>query len=203
MKIILASASPRRRQLLSLIIPRFDVLVPLVDETHTPGEGPMEFTARVSREKMDYILASLEPGKERELIITSDTIVTIDDLILGKPSDFTDAMKKISLLNGRTHRVVTGMTLCVRNGSAQGPGTMLTALEATEVTFRNLSSDGLKEYLHSIEYMDKAGAYAFQENGRMIVESFRGSVTNVIGFPLRLLFRMLHELDITGPVLLQ
>ena len=163
----------------------------------------MDFTERVSREKMDYILGSLEPGKDRELIITSDTIVTIDDLILGKPSDFTDAMRKISLLNGRTHRVVTGMTLCVRNGAVQDPVTMLTALEATEVTFKNLSRDGLKEYLDSIEYMDKAGAYAFQENGRMIVESFRGSVTNVIGFPLRLLFRMLHELDITGPVLLQ
>ncbi len=194
MKIILGSASPRRRDILRTIIPEFEVISPDCDESPEKNESPEHFTGRVSRDKLESVLSILNIGNIPSLIITSDTIVAIDGLILGKPADYDDAVKKLALLNGRTHRVITGMTMMVtgRNGSMRDR--ILTGIEITSVTFKKLDRRKIEEYLDSIDYCDKAGAYAFQEQGSMIIDCVSGSVTNIIGFPLRLFFSMVISL---------
>jgi septum formation protein len=201
MKIILGSASPRRRALLSLLCPEFETVAPDVNETSIPGERPEDFVRRMPLEKMRAVLARY-PADCPMLAITSDTIVTIDGLILGKPADYDDALRTLALLNGRTHRVITGLSACSRT-SEHPEGIIITDMEITEVTFRKMSIDDIRHYLSRIEYMDKAGSYAIQEHGGLIVESVSGSLSNVIGFPLRLFFRMLAEMKMADPVLVR
>ncbi|MCP4135498.1 MAG: septum formation protein Maf [bacterium] len=193
MKIILGSSSPRRKELLGQLIDSFEIISPDVDETHLPEESPDDFVLRMSREKGSCILSS--PAAENSLIITSDTIVTIDGIILGKPAHKEDAVNILSMLSGKPHRVITGISLLVcdanRNISRE-----LTDMEATQVRFKKLSREQILAYLDRITYMDKAGAYAIQEFGDMIVEDVNGSISNVIGFPLGLFFSMLGSMNL-------
>jgi len=195
MNIILASSSPRRKSILSGMFGSFSVLPPSIDETHHPDETPTAFALRIAEEKCRAVLESLPVRKRPALIIAADTIVTIDGRIIGKPADFNDAVRMISELSGRTHRVITGLSL-TRAGNNEADSGPLTASEVTEVSFRRLDHDGIISYLNNIEYLDKAGSYAIQEHGSMIVEGYRGSVTNIIGFPLRLFFSMLVEMGL-------
>jgi septum formation protein len=195
-KIVLGSSSPRRKEILSNIIDNFDICIPQVDEDIGYGENPLDYSNRISREKVEYIReANLSNGESR-LIISCDTVVTIDKMIIGKPRDYEDALKKIGILNGKTHRVISSITLSLERENTQ----MITGSEITEITFKNLSRDEMIQYLNSINYQDKAGAYALQENGELIIKKIRGSVTNVIGFPLRLFFRLLSALNIVALV---
>lgn len=196
MRVILGSSSPRRKGLLGTVIEDFEVIVPMADEVPLPGEDPEEFARRASREKMDSICAMHRGKANPQLIITSDTIVSIDGLILGKPANRDDAVQKIRLLNGRTHRVITGMTLHYLDSKKPMENRIATGCETTGVTFRRLSDGEIGEYLSKIDYMDKAGAYAAQEFGELIIEKTRGSITNVIGFPLRLFFTLVMELGL-------
>ncbi len=199
MDIILGSSSPRRKAILGGLVSLFRIVHPSIDETHLPGETPEAFSMRVAEEKCRAILASTDPRDCPLLIITADTIVTIDGNVIGKPDDLDHAIAMISALNGRTHRVITAVTLL----AAERPGgthRMLTAYETTAVRFRNLDRDGIIRYLETIDYRDKAGSYAFQEQGDLIVEGFHGSATNIIGFPLRLFFSMLSDMGILGMV---
>ena len=199
MKLILASSSPRRRELLGLITSSFEIIAPDIDEDTDHVETPRQYA-----ERMAFLKASavrIEPHSTRRepcLIISCDTIVTIDGRIIGKPLDFNDAFRTLRSLSGRTHRVITSLTLRIEDSSPE----ILTASETTDVTMKDLSDETITEYLSMIEYHDKAGSYALQEHGDMIIDSVRGSVSNVIGFPLRLFLQMTQKkkiLDGIGP----
>ncbi len=172
---------------------------PSIDEVPLPGETPEIFATRIAGEKCRAILGSCAASDYPLLIITADTIVTIDGHVIGKPDDFEHAVRMISTLNGRTHQVITGLTLLAAEGP-EGPRRMLTRHETTGVTFKKLDRDGIVSYLTTIDYRDKAGSYAFQEQGELIVKEFQGSATNIIGFPLRLFFSMLSEMGILGRI---
>ena len=197
MKIVLASASPRRRDLLGIVFSDFEIIVPHTEELYRSGEAPLDFVRRVSVEKMEAVIHQL-PGHEGPLLaIASDTIVTVDGLVLGKPSGYEDAFRTLSLLRGRTHSVITGLTLFHRQG-IDDHGRIETGHETTSVTFRDIPDEEIKRYLSLTQYMDKAGSYAIQENGEIIIEKISGSLSNVVGFPMRLFFRMLTGMGITG-----
>ncbi len=199
MRVILGSSSPRRRELLRGIFEDFSVMSPDADETPHSGELPEAYAARVAADKMCSLIPLLTAVTESTLVITCDTIVTIDGAIIGKPSGFDDALAILGRLSGRTHQVISGLSLALRcaDGSVAGGGTegfaTATGIERSEITFKALDREALAAYLGRIEYMDKAGAYAAQEHGGLIIERIEGSVSNVIGFPLRLFYRMLVE----------
>lgn len=204
MKIILGSSSPRRKKILGKIVKDFDICHPEVNEEPLHREEPLLFAKRISREKNDNIKTALSPDTPLPcLIITCDTIVTIDNMIIGKPSDYHDARDKLSRLSGRSHQVMSGLTLCVLSGKdsmSNNPNVSIencTNVETTNVVFRDLSDETISGYLDRVNCMDKAGAYAIQQHGDMIIERIEGSLSNVIGFPLRLFYRQCSELNIT------
>ncbi len=196
MDIVLGSSSPRRKMILEGILSYFTIVKPEVDESLVPGEEPEEYTRRISEMKSDYISGFLGYGNNDVCIITSDTTVACGERILGKPASLDSAVAVFRLLSGSTHRVITAVTLqVVREGS---PLEKITDYEITGVSFKKLDIETIYRYLGLIEYRDKAGGYAFQEHGDMIIQGFSGSVTNIIGFPLRLFFSMTVSLDITS-----
>jgi septum formation protein len=195
MKILLGSTSPRRKSIIGSLFGEFIVAPPSVDETHRPPESPEEFALRIAGDKCRSILRSGAAAGGPALIITADTIVTIDGRVIGKPDGLDDAVRIIGLLSGRTHRVITAMALHAMTDRGERARM---GCEVTEVTFKKLDDAGIRGYLASIDYRDKAGAYAFQEHGSLIVESFRGSATNIIGFPLRLFFSMSADMGLSG-----
>jgi septum formation protein len=199
MKIILGSTSPRRKAVLSGIFDSFEVFAPDVDEYPREAEGPIEFSMRISEDKSRSIVSRWAADENPCLIIAADTVVALGGEIIGKPADFNDAARTLSRLNGKTHQVVTG--LCLRT---RMQGTKLfqacTRFEITKVRFRRLDNHEILRYLRSIDYRDKAGSYALQEHGDMIIERYEGSVTNIIGFPLRLFFSMIVDMGVAGAI---
>ena len=171
-KIILASASPRRRELLALISPDFDVLVSGIDETALPNEAPQTFAERMATEKA----AALELPPDT-LIIAADTVVTIHEQILGKPESAQAAIDMLTLLSDKSHHVITGV--CIRT-----PVNFRTFSVSTEVTFRALAPSEIEAYVSTGCPMDKAGAYGIQGGAAPFVRSIHGSYTNVVGLPL-------------------
>lgn len=192
MRVILASSSPRRREILTKLFGDIEIMSPDVDESPLPGEDPVRHAERVSGLKAMASLEETAHSGDEELIIASDTIVTMDGMIIGKPLDYSDAVRTITSLSGRTHSVITAITLVYR---AVNP-VMITSSEETGVTFKPMDENAIRAYLSLIKYSDKAGSYAAQEHGDRIIESIRGSFTNVIGFPLRRFFIMLNGLGI-------
>ncbi len=199
MRVILGSSSPRRRELLRDIFDDFSVMSPDADETPRSGELPEAYAARVAADKMRSLAPLVSAGPDGALVITCDTIVTIDGAIIGKPSGFDDALAILGRLSGRTHQVISALTLALRRADGSGAGggpegfATATGIERSDITFKPLDREALAAYLGRIEYMDKAGAYAAQEHGGLIIERIDGSVSNVIGFPLRLFYKMLIE----------
>ncbi len=187
MKVILGSASPRRREMLSGLFNEIRVIPSSIDEKIIPGETPEEFTVRISREKA-LDIRNRGKIKSPALLITSDTVVAVDNRILGKPADHDDAVSMLSLLSRRWHRVISSINLEYIHGDSHSS---LTGFEVTGVRFKELSRTAIEEYLEKIDYSDKAGSYAIQESGEMIIDDLEGSITNVIGFPLRKFFSML------------
>ena len=168
--ILLASASPRRRELLALLGVRFDVVVPDVDETPLPDEPPRAFAERMARDKAAAVASS-------GVVVAADTVVVLGGRILGKPADAADARAMLAALSGRTHRVLTGV--CVRRNERAHVFSV-----ATEVEFRPLCEEEISAYVDSGEPMDKAGAYAVQGGASSMVRALRGSYSNVVGLPL-------------------
>ncbi len=195
MRVILASTSPRRKTILESVIPSFEIIAPCVDESSFTWEKPHSHTERVSAMKAEYALSSSGRGGEI-LVIASDTIVTYEGRIIGKPADYEDAVLTLTALSGKTHSVVTAVTIIHDKGMLK----RATSSEETSVTFRKLDGEAIRKYLSLVEYADKAGSYAVQEYGEMIVASLRGSLTNVIGFPLRKFFAMLADLGLLNRV---
>lgn len=186
-KIILASASPRRRELLERIgVTDFEVRAPEVDENFPEGLSPEETVQFISREKAE---AAREQWGLEPIIITADTMVFLDDRRLGKPRSEVDALEMLTALQGRRHTVCTGVTV------SQGEK-ILTEAESTGVIFRPAEKRELLSYIATGEPMDKAGAYGVQGKGALLVERLEGDFFNVMGLPVLRLSRMLSEFGV-------
>ena len=187
-RIVLASGSPRRQELLNRIgITDFDIRVPQTDEHYPAGLTPAQIVEYISREKADAAAKLCTP---EEIVITADTMVFLDDQRLGKPHDEAEALSMLTALSGRKHRVCTGVT--VRQGEKA-----LTRTQSTDVYFREASRQELLAYIRGGEPMDKAGAYGVQGQGALLVERIDGDFFNVMGLPVVLLSRMLAEFGVT------
>lgn len=186
--IVLASASPRRQELLRRIgILDFDVRVPVVEERFPDGLKPPQVVSYISREKAEAAAGLCGSG---DIVITADTMVFLDDQRLGKPADEADALRMLTALQGRRHTVCTGVT--VRQGER-----LITESESTDVYFRPASRAELLGYIKTGEPMDKAGAYGVQGKGALLVERLEGDFFNVMGLPLLRLSRMLSRFGVT------
>jgi nucleoside triphosphate pyrophosphatase len=186
-KFILASASPRRRELLASIGLDFDIMPSHVPEVHAEGEAPEEYVARLSRDKA----AALAREHPSRWIIAADTTVLLGDQLLEKPADAADAARMLATIAGRTHVVYTGVTLENIESDYRD-----TRVAESEVRMLPLSAPEIDWYVRTGEPLDKAGAYAVQGMGAMFIDSIHGSYTNVVGLPLATLFQMLRKAGI-------
>ncbi|WP_019592726.1 nucleoside triphosphate pyrophosphatase [Thioalkalivibrio sp. ALRh] len=173
--LLLASASPRRRELLEQVQLVFEVAPMDVDETPLPGESPEALVERLAIAKAE---AALERGIPGQWVLAADTVVALGDEALGKPVDFADAESMLQRLSGGEHRVVSGMALC-RPGESMRACTV-----TTRVRMRPLTPSDIERYWATGEPRGKAGAYAIQGRGAAFVEWIAGSYTNVVGLPL-------------------
>jgi septum formation protein len=182
--VTLASGSPRRSEILALAGLTCKVIVPDVDEDIPVGVSPEQFALDIAAHKLAHV-----PGTSG-ITIAADTIVVLDDRILGKPLDETDAKRMLRLLSGKRHYVITSLAL--RDNVS---GREICDCEKSYVTFQQLGDDAIASYVNSGEPMDKAGAYGIQGMGELLVEKLEGSLHNVIGFPIKLFVRMIRELQ--------
>lgn len=194
--LVLASASPRRNELLARFGRPFVVRPADVDETVHPGEGAADLVRRLAAVKAEAAMA--QAAESDVVVLAADTVVVVDDEILGKPVNATEAASMLARLSGRTHQVLTGVALARRTdpvasvdsgigaetagvGSAQS---LFVEVEATEVTFVTLEPSDIDWYVATGEPLDKAGAYGIQGQGGLFVSSIRGNYDNVVGLPL-------------------
>lgn len=182
MQLILASQSPRRRELLSLFHIPFTVRVSDADEKMDPALSPFDEVGRVSREK-----ALAVPRAPGDVVVAADTIVVCGGRVLGKPRTEAQATEMLTLLSGRSHQVMTGLTV-LRDGACR------TCTEVTDITFRPLSQREIRAYVATGEPMDKAGAYGIQGGAALFAQSLRGDYYNVMGLPVCRLWQVLTEL---------
>ena len=213
--LVLASASPRRQELLRNAGISFAVQPADIDETPLPGETPRECAERLAREKALAVWRT----RPQDVVLGADTIVVVHEAILGKPVDGEDAVRMLRLLSGRVHCVITGVCVVQIVASSQFPvasenrtehsgeasrsfevlrtenGELRTASETTLVTMNELSDDEIRDYLASGEPMDKAGAYAIQGRASRWIPRIEGDYSNVVGLPVALVYRMLSQLQ--------
>lgn len=190
--LVLASASPRRRQFLSSLGLQFTVFPAEIDETPMLGETPAAFARRMAMEKAEAV-ARLRP---ESWVIGADTVVTIDGEIIGKPADAAHALETLRKLRGRTHEVITGLSLsCVQERCAES------LAETTQVTFADFPDTVLAAYVRTGEPLDKAGAYGIQAGGAFLVSELRGSCSSVIGLPLHRCVDLLLRHGVISPQL--
>lgn len=198
-EVVLASASPRRRELLAIIGVQARVRPADVDESAMNGEAPAALVERLARAKAAAVQAQLaspggpgpEPGDDEALplVIAADTVVVLDGEVLGKPVDASESRAFIERLAGRSHLVLTGH--CLRRGAAE-----VTHVERTRVTFRPLDDDDVTAYVASAEGADKAGAYAIQGRGAGLVERIEGCYSNVVGLSVPTVVRLARSLGV-------
>jgi septum formation protein len=200
MRLILASASPRRRELLTQAGFEFEVRAAEIDESLRAGEDAIAYVTRLAREKAEAVFAVL--GDAQAIVLGADTAVVVDGEILGKPADSADAARMLRLLGGRTHRVVTGVAVVAAAGEETspagpkvgGPETKVeVAAEVTVVRFYELSDEEIAAYIATGEPMDKAGAYAIQGRAAKWIPRIEGCYFNVVGLPVALVSAMLEE----------
>lgn len=185
MKIVLASQSPRRRQLLGQMGLEFTTQSPEIDEAAFQGRDARDLVQILSREKARWIAGQVDP---ETLVIGADTVVVRDGEILGKPKGEEEARAMLASLSGRTHQVCTGVTVC--RGDK-----VLTQVEETQVTFRPLTDQEIRQYVSTGEPMDKAGAYGVQGFFARYIKGLKGSYANVMGLPVSRLYQELKELN--------
>ena len=186
MKLILASSSPRRAEVLRDAGISFSVLSSAVDETAMPGETPQEHVQRLADAKGGLVAArSVGPA----IVLSADTVVVLDGQILGKPRSTDEARRMLELFSGRTHSVITGVTLLLLPEMERRQ-----FVETTLVHFAPLSRDEISRYLATEEPYDKAGAYAIQGRGGRYIPRIEGCYFNVVGLPLSRVVAALHEL---------
>lgn len=189
MRFVLASQSPRRRELLQSVGLQFDVVPSHVPEEHSAGESADAYVTRLSRDKAAAVAAS----HPERWVIAADTTVVLGDQLLEKPVDEADARRMLALIAGRTHVVHTGLTL-----QCAGRGHLETRVARSEVRLLALTGSEIAWYAATGEPLDKAGAYAAQGIGGLFIDSIHGSYTNVVGLPLALLFEMLKQAGIAA-----
>lgn len=189
--LILASASPRRRELLAQAGYRFEIQASSLDETPRAGEDGISLAIRLAREKAEAVFASrlAHDPSEPLLVLGADTIVVCEGELLGKPADAAGAARMLRLLSGRTHQVITGV--CLATGS-RPPATVEVAAEVTQVTIQSLSESEIAAYIASGEPMDKAGAYAIQGRAGRWIPRIQGCYFNVVGLPLALVSNLIE-----------
>jgi septum formation protein len=183
-RVVLASASPRRRDLLDLIGIAHEVRPANIDETMRPREAPRRYAERLAREKASAI-ATRDPDL---ITIGADTVVVINRKVLGKPADANDAARMLRALSGREHTVITAVA--VSRGRK-----LRSAVEEVRVKFRRLRDDEIDAYIAMGEPMDKAGAYAIQGMASRWIPRIEGDYSNVVGLPVALVYRMLQNLN--------
>lgn len=179
-RLILASASPRRAELLRAAGIEFSVRVADLDETPLPDENPSDYVLRLSREKAQAVA---HPG---DLVLGADTTVVVGDEIAGKPADVADARRMLQLLSGAWHEVLTGVSLVKETQ-------VLSELARTRVKFGPLSDAEIDWYIATHEPFDKAGAYGIQGYASRFVEQIEGNYANVVGLPVQMVYRMLGK----------
>ncbi len=192
--LVLASASPRRRELLAQVGYRFEVHPAHIPEDPLPGEDPIAYVTRLARQKAEVVFSDLttaspkqgENGQYSLLVLGADTTVTLDNTILGKPEDAAEAARMLRLLSGRTHRVITGVAVATVKRTE-------VAAEATAVRFLTISDEEIAAYVASGEPMDKAGAYASQGHAARWIPRIEGCYFNVVGLPLALVCSLLES----------
>lgn len=185
---MLASGSPRRKDLLERHGYALDVRVPNLVERAHPGEAAREFAVRMAREKAGAVLAAPD-----EVVLAADTVVHLASSLLGKPLDAVDAARMLTALSGGWHEVTTGF--CARSGGREQSGAV-----TTQVRFRTLSPEALWGYVASGEPLDKAGGYGIQGLGAALVAEISGSYTNVVGLPLAEVVETLAALGVPDPM---
>ncbi len=190
-KIILASKSPRRSQLLKWAEVEFEVRVADTDESYPAGMLPEQVAIHIACNKAEYVKKSLQPGNTNDIdhtILAADTIVVLDNKIIGKPYDREDAINTLSMLSGRTHRVITGV--CILTNEKK-----IVFAEQTEVEFFELLQNEMEYYIDNYKPYDKAGAYAIQEwIGVTGIKSINGDFYNVMGLPVSRVVKELKSL---------
>ncbi len=184
MKLILASQSPRRRELLGLMGIPFDIRVADIDEAMDGAKSPFDEVARVSRQK-----ALAVPREKDDVVVAADTIVVCDGKVLGKPRDEADAFRMLSMLSGGSHEVMTGLTVLQND-------TVVTGTEVTKLTFRPLTDREIMAYIATGEPMDKAGAYGIQGGAALFASRLEGDYYNVMGLPVCRLAVILDSLGL-------
>jgi septum formation protein len=191
MRLILASASPRRRELLAQAGYTFEVHPAHVNEDLRPGEDAIAYVVRLAREKALFVfteISSKGSAPPQVVVLGADTTVTLDSHILAKPEDAADAARMLRMLSGRTHRVITGIAIATAKG-------VEVAAEVTGVQFRTLSDAEIDAYVATGEHMDKAGAYGIQGLAAKWIPRVEGCYFNVVGLPLALVATMLEQLE--------
>ena len=197
MTLVLASASPRRQELLRNAGIAFTVQPADIDESPRDGESPVDCAQRLAREKA----LAISRRRPQDCVLGADTIVVVDEKILGKPRDAADAARMLRLLSGRTHEVITGVCLAgpvaggqrVRGELRTENRELRTAYETTRVTMCEISDEDISEYISTGEPMDKAGAYAIQGMASRWIPRIEGDYSNVVGLPVALVYRMLQD----------
>jgi septum formation protein len=192
-RLVLASASPRRAAILRAVGWPFDKSPADIDETRHPNEEPVAYVERLALQKAQATaqrLSSTASSSERCLILGADTVVVVERELLGKPIDEADARRMLKLLSGRWHEVITGLAL-LRAGLREQDSQV--AHERTLVRFASLTAREIDWYVASGEPMDKAGAYAIQGRAARFVEEIQGDYLNIVGLPVRLLYKMMTK----------
>lgn len=185
MRLVLASRSPRRAELLQAAGIEFTVRIADVDETPLAGETPREYVLRVAEEKARAVAAD-----EDEVVLAADTTVVLGGEIMGKPNDTADAARMLRALSGQRHEVITGT--CLKQGME-----ILRDITSTAVWFASVSHAEIADYVASGEPMDKAGAYGIQGLASRFIDRIDGSYTNVVGLPVALIYRRLQTFCVT------
>jgi len=180
--IILASASPRRKELLKKIIKKFKVVPSTIDETKIKHKTPEGFTVKAALAKAENVAKK----KKNAIVIGADTIVVLGKNILGKPKNKKEAYKMLKMLSGKTHKVITGLALIVCESFHK-----LADYEVTEIAMRKISDKSIQDYVETGKPLDKAGAYGIQEIEDPFIRKINGDYNNVVGLPLKLLSKLL------------
>ena len=185
-RLILASKSPRRAEILQAVAWPFEQIAANVDETRLESEEAVDYVTRLAQSKAETVAGKISKG----LVLGADTIVVVDGEILGQPLDDENARRMLRLLNGKWHEVLTGVAL-IRVG--EGPRTLVEH-QSTRVRFGEMSDDEIEWYVSTGEPRDKAGAYAIQGQGGIFIKEIEGDYFNIVGLPIRLVYELAQRI---------
>lgn len=197
-KLILASASPRRSEILTAVGWAFEKHVADIDETELDGENPADYVQRLAKEKAEAVAVNYENA----LVLGADTIVVIENRIIGKPKDSDDARRMLKMLSGNWHEVLTGVALveksepaAVENSKFKIQNSKFTVgIQGTKVKFAEMTDDEIEFLIEKGEPLDKAGAYAVQAQAALFIEQIEGDYWNVVGLPVNLVYELLKSI---------